>query len=297
MKYNKGYLLSILCIAALLSFAGNAVPSFAAKAGDDRYLSRGEMAVMMSATDFMKEKIGNLLSFAVGYNLTSLNRMTMAPIIRFTRVNPDKVPPDGRTPFNLYVSVDDPGGLSEIIGVRADISNLGKYSNMSLVDNGLWGDEKANDGIYTLQTNTSSKIRPGEKEVSVSVVNKKGWLSVAKTNLTVANIPTILNVGVFPHSMRPDGSASVKMFARVSDPGGTENIARVSIDMSAIGGPGDATMRSEGSGDDMAGQQNLYSTQYIPERELTPGAKKLTVRAVNRTGGSSSAIIVINIVK
>jgi hypothetical protein len=286
----------LISIAAVSLTARN---SFAAKqiSGGDRYLSRGEMAVMMSATDFMKEKINNLLNFAIGYNLTSLNRLTMAPIIRFAKAAPERVPPDGRTPFNVLVSVDDPGGLTEIIAVKADISSVGRYSSMSLVDNGLWGDEKPNDGIFTLQTSTNQKIKPGEKEISVSVVNKKGWLAVAKTNVTVDNLPTIISAGALPSTIVADGHSTVKFSARISDPGGLENISSVLIDLSLIGGPPNAQMRNDGLGGDATPADNIYSFDFIPTTGVGSGKKELTILVNNRTGSTARGIITLNIVK
>lgn len=289
MKKIEKYILFLVTAAFL---AGPALSSRTSAASGERYLSRGEMAVMMSATDFMKEKISNLLNFAVGYNLVSLNRLTMAPIIRFARVNPGKVPPDGRTPFNLYVSVDDPGGLSEIIGVKADITSLGKLSGMSLVDNGLWGDLKAGDGIFTLQANTSTKIKPGEKEVSIAVANKKGWMSVAKTSVIVENMPTIISSLATPYNIRPDAIAPVRFTSRVIDPGGSDNIARVSIDLRPLGGSQDQLMKN-----DVSESGSIFALDFVPGKNLSPGVKKLQVLAVNRQGGAATGEILLNVVK
>ena len=155
----------------------------------EKYLTRGDMAIMLSATDFMKQKINDLFNIAAGYNLSQLNRATTAPIIRWIKATPQVVPADGRTVFNLMVSVDDPNGLAEIKDVRADISGVGKLSNMKLVDNGLWGDQRTQDGIFTLQSSVNPSIVAGQKEISIAVANKKGWLSLAKTEITVENKP------------------------------------------------------------------------------------------------------------
>jgi len=292
MKNSAVIMMLILTVAAAPSFAAEKQP-----ASGQRYLSRGEMAVMMSATDFMKDKIGSLLNFAVGYNLVSLNRLTMAPIIRFIKADPDRVPPDGRTPFNLYVSVDDPGGLAEILSVKADVSSLGKLSSISLVDNGLWGDAKSNDGIYTLQTSTSTRVWPGNKELPVSVVNKKGWLSVAKTNVTIENIPSIINAEATPYSVAADGSSVVRLTARVIDPSGPENISQVAADLSAIGGRSFAVLHNDGKNGDLSAADDLFSLEMVPQAGVPAGVKKMPVWARNRSGAVARGQITVNIVK
>lgn len=159
----------------------------AGRAKKEKYVTKGEMAVMLSATDYMKKKISDLFNVAVGYNLVQLNRATMAPIIKYVLASPEKIPADGVSLFNLRVSVEDPSGLSDIKDVRADISSIGRLSNMKLVDNGLWGDDTGNDGIYTLQASVNSKTVAGNKEILIAVANKKGWLSLAKANITVTS--------------------------------------------------------------------------------------------------------------
>lgn len=177
-------LIAAALLAVLLLFQG---PALAAPQPDkkEKYITKGEMAVMLSATDFMKKKISDLFNVAIGYNLVQLNRATMAPVIKYVKVTPARINADGISVFDLIVKVEDPNGLTDIKDVRADISSLGRLSNMKLVDNGLWGDGSPNDGVFTLQSSISAKTPPGEKEILIAVANKKGWLSMTKANITV----------------------------------------------------------------------------------------------------------------
>ncbi len=183
-KNRPGVFIAAALLLAMLLLKGSAL---AAPQPDkkEKYITKGEMAVMLSATDFMKKKISDLFNVAIGYNLVQLNRATMAPVIKYVKVTPARINADGISVFDLIVKIEDPNGLSDIKDVRADISSLGRLSNMKLVDNGLWGDSLANDGIFTLQSSISSKTHPGEKEILIAVANKKGWLSITKANITV----------------------------------------------------------------------------------------------------------------
>ena len=176
----------LLSILLLFCFClGGSSPS-AGKA-----LTKGEALERISAVDFVKRKVGNLLSWTIGYDESKVSRASLVPVINYVRAQPIRVPPDGRTVLELTASVDDPAGLQNISGVRADLSNIGKLPNMMLVDNGLWGDKKAGDGIYTLQSNVSPRITEGEKEIPVAAANQNGWLALSKTSVDIEKNPTV----------------------------------------------------------------------------------------------------------
>lgn len=168
-----------------LMLAAMIITLFAAGAPAEEVLSRGEAIAMISATDFVKNKIGDLLSWTIGYDMNRVNRMRLIPSFRYITAVPKRVPPDGRTILELSAAVEDPLGLPNISGVRADLTSIGKLQNMTLVDNGLWGDKIAGDGIYTLQSNISPATTVGDKEIAVAAANKKGWLAVSKTSVAV----------------------------------------------------------------------------------------------------------------
>jgi len=150
-------------------------------------LTRAEVIKYLSASDQVKKKLSDLVSWTVGYDVSKINRAKLTPIISFVRVIPGRVAPDGRTIVEITAAVDDPGGLKNISGVRADLSAIGQLSNTILVDSGLFGDKKAGDGLFTLQTTIPTDVAFGLKELPVSAANKKGWLALSKATLDVEN--------------------------------------------------------------------------------------------------------------
>lgn len=294
MDARKKYLLVFVVITLLLL---NVQTRVLANIPEKQYVSRGEMAVMFSSTNFMKQQIEGLMNFAVGYNLFSLSRSTMAPIIRYVKVAPFMVPPDGRTLFKIYTSVDDPGGASQILGVNADISSVGRLSKMSLVDNGLWGDDKAGDGIYTLQTSPATKLIPGEKELTVSVANKKGWLSVAKATVVIENNPVIVQAEANPSTIRVDGKTSVLLTVKIENPGRIEDINNVQVDLTQLGGTGSVAMYNNGLHGDLKDSDNIFSLEIMPDNKISFGEKRLPVFVSNVAGGFANGVIVLNVAK
>ena len=260
---------------------------FALSGAEEKTLTRGDVVDQISAADFMKEKIGQLLSWTVGYDVSKVNRASLVPIINYVKAMPKKVPPDGRTILVLTASVDDPGGLQNIGGVRGDLSTIGKFPNMMLVDNGLWGDEVPDDGIYTLQTNVDKGVETGNKEIAVAAVNKKGWLAVSRATVDVQKDPVITEVTLIPDQVTSGRPVLVNLQVKIDNPGRAEDLNQVVADLSAVGGGAVKTIPETAPG--------VYSLQFAAPAQLNPGSKKLIISAVNNAGGSASAIIQLEV--
>jgi hypothetical protein len=183
--------------------------------------------------------------------------------------------------------VDDPGGLQNIGGVRGDLSNIGKFPNMMLVDNGLWGDAVADDGVYTLQTNVDKGVETGNKEIAVAAVNKKGWLAVSRATVDIQKDPVITEVTLIPDRVTSGRPALVNLQVKIDNPGRAEDLNQVMVDLSAVGGGAGKVIPETAPG--------VYSMQFVAPAQLNPGSKKIIISAVNNAGGSASAIIQLEV--
>lgn len=289
-------ILSIVLLGAGYSFAETRAPAGESKP-EEKYLTRSEAARLLSATDFLKQKIGQLLSWSIGYDISAVNRAKLVPTIKYIQAQPIKVPPDGRTVLSLLVSVDDPGGLDDISGVRADFSSIGQSPNTALVDNGLWGDARADDGIYTIQTNVKINVEHGQKEIVVAVANKKGWLTLSRASLDVEKNPVIIWAKAVPSSVRADGATRVLIEVSVGNPGRIEDVKGVVVDLSSIGGRAATYLRNDGKDGDKKANDNIFSTETIVPAGINEGEKKLPGTATNLIGGQASFEIPITIIK
>ncbi len=263
------------------------------KEGEKKYLTRSEAAKLLSTTDFLKNKIGQLLSWSIGYDISSVSRAKLVPSIKYIQAMPVKAPPDGRTVISLLVAVDDPGGLGNISGVRADLSGIGQLSNMALVDNGLWGDIKAGDGVYTIQTNVKQGIPFGEKEIAVAVANKKGWLTLSRVSLDVEKNPTMIWAKATPASVPADGSTKTLLEVAVVNPGRVEDMGNVVVDLSSIGAGRAEMKKTTGNGT----RPNIFSLEITVPSSASAGEKKLPVSVENSAGGKAQGEIVLNVTK
>jgi hypothetical protein len=260
-------------------------------------LTRGEAILLLSATDFVKNKINELLSWTIGYDVSKVSRVKLTPTINFIKATPKKLPPDGRTILEIVASVDDPEGLANISGVRADLSSIGRLANTQLVDNGLYGDEKAADGIYTLQTSVSTKIDLGAKEISVAVANKDGWVALAKTNLDVKKNPKIDKIRLSPESVPADGKSKALLTVRIENPGRIQDIKSVEADMKALGYSKPLVLHNDGlNGDEKAGD-DIFSLQFVVPDIVNSGEYPINIMVYNLVGGHASGDLILKVYK
>ncbi|MBU0671478.1 MAG: hypothetical protein KJ732_00450 [Candidatus Margulisbacteria bacterium] len=260
-------------------------------------LTKGEAIMKITAADFVKKKIGELVSWTVGYDISKVSRVKLTPTINYVKAVPKRVPPDGRTILEILASVDDPGGLTNISGVRADLSAIGRLANTMLVDNGLFGDEKAADGIYTLQTSVSPKIELGPKEVPVAVANKKGWLALAKTTLDIKKNPAIIEAKFAPERLVADGKSLVTLTVKIDNPGRIEDIKIVTADLRALGYTELLPMLNDGRGGDAAANDDIFSLQFVVPDFLKDGDYLIRIGAANLAGGYEARDITIKVQK
>ncbi len=283
MKNLLKYLLLIALLAAAGWLAGPARAQ--SKANAEETLTKGEAIQMLSASDFMKQRISELVSWTVGYDVSKVNRVKLTPTINYLKVVPRKVPPDGRTVLDLVASVDDPGGLVNISGVRADLSSIGRLPNTALVDNGLYGDQVAGDGVYTLQTSVSPAIALGAKDITVAVANKKGWLTLAKTSLDIQKNPVILEAKIEPARARAGSGSLIKITVTVLNPGRNEDVNGVSADLSALRLSPRTQLGNAGLAGDTAAGDNVWSLEFALQNEVPPGTYAVPVQVTNTIGG------------
>ncbi len=281
-----------LLLLAVIFVANINSPAFADE-GKDKVLTRADVIEKISAADFFKKKIGDLLNWSIGYDITKINRTNLAPIISYIKVDPSDVPPDDRTIVSITAKVSDPSGLDNIKGVRADLSEIDRLPNQMLVDNGLWGDMMANDGIFTLQTSVGRGVASGTKDVPVAVANKSGWVAISRTNIEVRANPIVSGGLATPQSLQADGKEAVLLTIKVENPGRQEDIKEVTVDLTGIGLESNVKMWDDGTHGDVKAGDGIFSVSVVPSENIGPGTRKLAVRATNVFGGSADGEITL----
>lgn len=279
-----------LLLLVVIFFSYNLASAEEAK---EKTMTRVEVVEKISAADFFKKKIGDLLSWSVGYDITKINRTNLAPTISYITVDPQQAPPDDRTILTLSAKVSDPSGLDNIKGVRADLSAINKLPNQMLVDNGLWGDKKANDGVYTIQTSVGHDVPNGTRDIPVAVANKSGWVAVGRANIEVRPNPVISDEKATPSSIPSDGQTEALLTARVENPGRQEDLSEVSVDLTSIGLGSNVKMWDDGTHGDKKAGDMTFSVAVVPKEGTGAGTKTLKVSASNVFGGVTEGEITL----
>ncbi|MBN2058164.1 MAG: hypothetical protein JW782_05165 [Candidatus Saganbacteria bacterium] len=293
---RRGIVLSLISLSLLVGCLAR--PLLAqTETGEREMLTRGDAIMRITAADFVKQKIGELLSWSVGYDLSKVSRVKLTPTINYVRAVPKRVPPDGRTILEVQASVDDPAGLNNIAGVRADLSAIGRLPNTMLVDNGLYGDETAADGIYTLQTSVSPKIEIGSKDIPVAVANKKGWLALAKTTLDIKKDPVIIEALFIPEKVMADGQSTTTLTVKIDNPGRIEDMKSVTADLRAFGYNELLPLLNDGRGGDAVAGDDIYSLQFKVPDFVKSGEYLIRIGASNLAGGYSAEDIKVRVHK
>ncbi|OGC06881.1 hypothetical protein A2526_04955 [candidate division WOR-1 bacterium RIFOXYD2_FULL_36_8] len=254
----------------------------------DEVLSKGEAIDIISATKFLKEKIGSLLSWSKGYDISAINRVKLIPIIKYIKAVPKSVPPDGRTVLEISAAIDDPEGLSNIKGVTADLTNIGRLKETILVDTGLWGDQTPNDGIYTMQTNINPDIPLGNKEITVKTVNKKGWLALSKTTITVDRSPKLKDLAITPPRIKAGENTQITISVTVISPNKNDMIKEVFADLREIAQGEKVNLQK-------IGYNKFYLDTVVPSI-VQRGQKRIIVFAVNYEGETGKEYVVLEVI-
>jgi len=258
-----------------------------------KVMTRADVIEKLSTSDFLKRKIGDLLNWGVGYDITKINRTNLAPTISFISITPMKAPPDNRTIILITAKVTDPSGPDNIRGVRADLSDINRLPNTMLVDNGLWGDTSAGDSVYTLQTTIGYDVSRGVKDIPVAVSNKMGWVALGKTNLDVEKNPIIFEARSIPQLVPADGKTIIKLTARVENPGRQEDLKDVTIDLRSIGMGDNVRMWDDGTHGDANAGDRIFTVTTAIKQGIGGGQKRLPVYATNKLGGRTESEILL----
>jgi hypothetical protein len=164
IRNNVKISITVLVIGLILVLAPLTTAAFAqvkAQTDEQKALTRGEAVMLISATDFMKKKIGELVSWTIGYDISKVNRVKLTPSINYVKAVPRRVPPDGRTILEIEASVDDPGGLGNIAGVLAK-TTLDIKKNPTIIRAEFTPDKVRADGksvtVLTVQVDNPGRV-------------------------------------------------------------------------------------------------------------------------------------------
>ena len=287
-----GSMLGVLLLLITLTCAAKK-----AEAEDKKALTKGEFIEQLSADKLMKDKIKELVSWTVGYDVSKVSKVKLTPTITYVKAIPKRMPPDGNTVLEIFASVYDPGGPENIAGVRADLSPIGRLANTKMIDEGSYGDRVADDGVFTVQTNVAPKTTLGPKEIPVSVANNRGWLARAKTTLDVEKNPAIIDVKFLPEKILPDDQTLATIIVEIDNPGRVEDLKSVTADFRAFGYTELLPLRNDGEGGDVVAGDNNFLGPFVVASFTRAGDYRIRIGGSNLVGGYIDRDVVLKVTR
>ncbi len=140
----------------------------------------GKKNLVVTVTD----KRGEDDTSTIQLTIDSLND---PPKIIKAGADPPTVLNNGINTTIVYVDVSDDQGLSDIWTVTADLTSLGGSGGKNLLDDGSGGDKVAGDGRFSAEINAPANIKPGDKFVTVTVMDLAGESVSKQFVLSVLN--------------------------------------------------------------------------------------------------------------
>jgi len=150
----------------------------------NRYITREEAVTLLSRLSFVSVQTRALANFSIGYGRSVYAQIDTPPQIVWFKVVPARISKSTSRPVSLTAMVADRQGYADIIGVRVDLSSLGGPPDAEMADQGVEGDVKKGDAIFTLNLSVSVEATGGYL-LKVIALDKKGWQGSAQNRLMV----------------------------------------------------------------------------------------------------------------
>ena len=142
-------------------------------------------------------------------------------------------------------------------------------------------------------TGTGSKVTwiapetPGVFVIRVTVTDLGGLSVTDEASITVyiENYPPeILTASAQPSVVTNDEFSNVLLKVEVNDLNGLENIYKVTIDLTTIGGDSNQKMYDNGKFGDLQADDGTYSCEYTVPKDIPSGIKTLQITVLDHTG-------------
>lgn len=132
----------------------------------EKDLTRAEAAVLISRFERVKHLEKNLYDFKSGYSSGALCKVSTPPIIENVQITENQIGLYSKDRVGLRAKISDVEGLSTILSVKADISQLGGSQDAQMVDEKHTGDY----AIYFVPKVDNS----GEKIITITATDLMG---------------------------------------------------------------------------------------------------------------------------
>jgi len=155
------------------------------------------------------------------------------------------------------------------------------------------------DGLITGFGNSVTWNAPdyeGNFEITVVVSDLIDEISDSiSVEVKVNSVPSLDDITVSSDSVYSNGEDTILITARVSDENGLDDIYKVKIDLSEIGGSSKRKMYDDGTSGDKNADDGIYSLKIIIPEGIEPGEKTFSITAIDKSGGETTMDVQISV--
>lgn len=150
----------------------------------ERALTRAEACILISRFKRAVKATRYLFNFQSGFDRKALCGVNIAPEIVSFAILPDNLKVGANGTVHLEAKLASRVGFSSLANVKVDLTEIGGLPDVELYDDGLRGDQSADDQIYSLNLALQPK-ESGTKTFTVTAVDRLGWEGKARAQLTI----------------------------------------------------------------------------------------------------------------
>ncbi len=179
---------------------------------------------------------------------------------------------------------------SSAIKVTADLRPIGGRSDQALNDDGLYGDEQAGDGRFSVLATVESATTAGEKRLEISVSDAQGRSASGTLRMEVGGSVALSATGEATPDIvyLPDGQTTLNVRVTAAT-GPTASGHTVTADLTSLGGEASVAMTST------AESPLVFALSVSVTPSISPGPKAVPVTVRDSTGRSVRITILVSV--
>ena len=215
----------------------------------------------------------------------------LPPLIINGMIYPGMINNDETETALLTVQIEDDNGID---AVTADLSPIGGVKDSPLYDDGTHGDVEPDDLVYSREVTASPNCTGGAKLLKVDVKDTENNLMSSLITLMIVEwnkAPEIIPYDT--EIVKNDGEDATLISVGVSD--NEDNLEKVFVDLSEIGGEENAPMYDDGSHGDAVREDGIFSLTITVWKNYSFSLLSLVITAVDTAGLKAEAGLFVDI--
>ncbi len=188
----------------------------------------------------------------------------------------------------IDIILNDPDGPDDIASVAVDLSSLG-LGSMLCDRTGRWN--------YALIFNLPGGLTLGNQLITIIAIDRTGAKTLENSSIEIikTNLAPKIDIRSTIKLVNIDNNNIWECIVKISDPDGWEDLEKITIDLSPMGGPKEKELRDDGKMGDKWEMDGKFTLKYPISDSIENGQYELTITAFDKKGNSAMDNITVRI--